>query len=343
MAAIKIELELKRPRTLALSSCECYYTLTPKSLSSRAATFIMRIMRKWSSKPRSGSPPPVSIVIATYKKPRELELVLAGYLRQTVLRKDPAGFELIIADDGSGPEIEALTRSFAAQASFPVTYLWQEDRGWGKPRMLNWATLEAQAGRIVYTDADCIPHRHFVHAHIQEAREDSVACGRRVDLFEKVSQSITLQSVQAGTLENPGFLLDKAINGEIDFGQQGLYLPYMVARALTALYRKPRLLGSNMGVHKSKVVDINGFDESFAVPGVGEDTDMQRRFELAGLKIRWITYRAVQYHLWHSLTPVGAQAHKIFEDLKGQGQARAVRGIAEFKLSTPPSSIPAKP
>lgn len=281
-------------------------------------------MKKWHSK-REGPVPPISVVLAVYNKARDLEICMDGYRRQSM--KD---FELIVADDGSKPEIEALCKKFAEIVSFPFTYLWQEDKGWGKPRMLNWAVLEARSERIVFTDGDCVPHRRFMRAHLDESRPDAVACGRRVDLFDKVSAGLTLEDIRSGKMESAAWLIRKSLAKEIDFGQQGLYLPYGAARALTFFYRAPRLLGSNMGVHKSRLLEINGFDESFTVPGVGEDTDMQRRFELAGVKIKWITYRAVQYHLWHSLTAVGKEAHAIYDNLKTLNRKTAVKGIKEF-------------
>ena len=78
------------------------------------------------------------------------------------------------------------------------------------------------------------------------------------------------------------------------------------------------------------LLEVNGFDESFNFPGIGEDTDLQRRLEKAGLSIRWITYRAIEYHLWHPLTQVGKEAHQIFDSLNSRGSKTAVKGIREF-------------
>ena len=310
---------------LALYRYECYYTSMRRGLSSTLPKKYNGLtMKKWHTR-REGPVPPISVVLAVYNKARDLELCLESYRRQSL--KD---FELILADDGSKPDIEALCKRFAESVAFPFTYLWQEDKGWGKPRMLNLAAIEARSERLVFTDGDCVPHRHFMRAHLRESRPDAVACGRRVDLFDKVSAALTLEDIRKGTLESPAWLIRKALAKEIDFGHQGLYFPYVVARGITSFYRAPRLLGSNMGVHKNRLLEINGFDETFTVPGVGEDTDMQRRFELASVKIRWITYRAVQYHLWHKLTPVGKEAHAIYDNLKSLNRKTAVKGIKEL-------------
>ena len=281
-------------------------------------------MRRWISK-QSHASPRISVVAALYNKPRELLLCLEGYRLQSF-----QDFELILADDGSMPEVDEICRNFAREVSFPITYLWQEDRGWGKLRMLNWAILEAKADYLCFTDGDCIPHRHFVKCHAEESNEKTVQCGRRVDLMEKISPAISTEDVRAGRLDCKRWLVERILKDEVDYGWKGFYLPRFLARTVASFSRKPALLGSNMSLHKKWLTEVNGFDESFTVPGIGEDTDMQRRFEMLGLKIGWITYRAIQYHLWHPLTPVGKEAHEIFESVKSRKNKTAIKGIREF-------------
>ena len=50
----------------------------------------------------------LSVVVTTYNNARGVELVLPGLERQS--RQD---FELLIADDGGGPETAALVSKFA--------------------------------------------------------------------------------------------------------------------------------------------------------------------------------------------------------------------------------------
>ena len=52
----------------------------------------------------------VSVIISTFERPRELELVLAGY----ALQDDP-DFEVIVADDGSGFATAAVITAAAHQ------------------------------------------------------------------------------------------------------------------------------------------------------------------------------------------------------------------------------------
>lgn len=289
-------------------------------------------MKKWTKNagPRR---PKASVVMAVYKKLRELELCLEGYRRQSALAADSSAFELILADDGSGPEIEAAFERFAETVSFPCTYLWQEDRGWGKLRMLNWATHAGLADRMVFTDGDCVPHRRFVEAHIDHSDPAAGYCGRRVDLMEKLGPAVTLDDVRSGRLEDRLWLAKRILGGDIEYGGQAFYLPGSLAGLAQRFSTSPRpsILGSNFGIHKKWLEAVNGFDESFGSPGLGEDTDLERRLRMAGADLRWITYRAIQFHLWHPLTRVREPARRTWEERQKQGNLEAVQGLREFR------------
>jgi len=293
-------------------------------------------VKKWSRNEdlnAGAAEPGLAAVVAAYNRPRELRLALEGYRRQSFFRNHHQEFQLILADDGSGPEVERTFSEFSDQVSFPTLYLRQEDRGWGKLRMLNRAVLECRADRVVFADADCIPHRHFLLSHFQDCGEDAVACGRRVDLTESVSRALTAEDVRGGAVESWTWLARNALKRSVDYGEQGFYLPRPIARALNAFSRnrKPTLIGSNFSISRKRLWELNGFDETFTMPGFGEDTDLERRIGQTGLKIEWITYRAIQFHLWHPLTPVGDDALRLAEDLKRKGNGAALKGLRELE------------
>lgn len=269
-------------------------------------------------------------------------MCLEGYRRQSFLSDFPDGMQLIVADDGSGPEIEEIFSKFADEVSFPTTFLHQDDYGWGKLRMLNWASLEALADRMIFTDGDCVPHRDFVRAHFENSKETTVYCGRRVDLMEKLTRTLDLPDVISGKMDSNFWLLKNIIKDEMDFGEQGFFLPQWAANFIPIFSKNsaPTLVGSNFSIHKKWLLNVNGFDESFVTPGIGEDTDLERRIKLIGLNLEWITYRAVQFHLWHPLTHVGERTHQTYESLKQKGNRTALKGINELqselmKISSP--------
>ncbi len=285
-------------------------------------------MKSWSSD--RPSHPNATLVMAVYNKPREFQMCLEGYRRQSY--RGP--WQLLLADDGSKPEIESIFEAYSKQVPFLCTYLRQEDRGWGKLRMLNAAVLESKADWMIFTDGDCVPHQHFLRAHTGHAEEKTVLCGRRVDLMEEISKPLTPEDVSNGKLDSLSWFFPNYLKDKMDFGQQGIYIPRFLADFFNPYWRKtaPSLLGSNMSLHKKWLMEVNGFDEAFDRPGFGEDTDLERRLKMLGLKFKWITHQAIQYHVWHDLTTVN-RSIETFEKLKQSNNRRATIGIDELKKS----------
>ena len=59
------------------------------------------------------------------------------------------------------------------------------------------------------------------------------------------------------------------------------------------------LIGCKFLLHKNDMLDVNGFDERYELPSIGEDTDTEYRLVLNGVKTRSLNNIAVQYHLYH--------------------------------------------
>ena len=263
-----------------------------------------------------------SVVLAFYNKVDYLKLVFAGLEGQTF--KD---FEVIIADDGSSPfvveEIELMARS----ASFPVIHLWQEDRGFRKNRMLNRAVDAAGSNYIIFIDADCVPHPVFIEEHLNYAEPNFCLTGRRVNLSENFTKKLTPERIKRGFLENEKFLLiiDGLFGGSFDV-EKGFYFR---SPALREYFNKKKrgLLGCNFSIHKEDLVKINGFDERYEAPSIGEDSDIQYRLELNGTGIKSLNNIAVQYHLYHKLQERPVENLELFNKVKESGVAFTPFGI----------------
>jgi hypothetical protein len=65
---------------------------------------------------------------------------------------------------------------------------------------------------------------------------------------------------------------------------------------------KPKLFSGDVGVWRSDVERVNGFDERFQGWG-GEDDDLRTRLLQAGVRMRSIRHLTVSYHLWHEADP----------------------------------------
>ena len=98
----------------------------------------------------------------------------------------------------------------------------------------------------------------------------------------------------------------------------------------TILLRSARgMLGANFSAWKRDLVAINGFDELYDGPGCGEDSDVQYRLSLIGVRGRSLRNLAVQYHLWHPRTAVSDACWDRFQEVKKTQEARCVYGLEQ--------------
>jgi glycosyltransferase involved in cell wall biosynthesis len=263
-----------------------------------------------------------SVIISVYNKPEYLKLVLAGLQRQTF--KD---FEIIIADDGSGEgfvgEVEMLSRKI----DYPLIHLWQEDKGFRKNKILNRAIVTSDSDYLVFIDGDCVPHNNFVKEHFENRQKGVCLTGRRVNLSQRVTNYLNEENVFSGFLEKKKLLLiaDGIIGYSTDI-EKGFYFKNKFIRKLFNK-KKRGLLGCNFSIHKNDLIAVNGFDERYEAPSVGEDSDVQFRLELNKIKVKTLNNIAVQYHLYHNILPRPANNMKIFINVKTSNEYFTQYGI----------------
>lgn len=272
--------------------------------------------------------PEVSVILSFYNKIDYLKLVLAGFAVQSF--KD---FEIIIADDGSKPEVVAGLEELFKRYHIKITHLWQEDKGFRKNRILNKAIEVAGSDYLVFSDADCIPHSKFVEEHYHNREDKTVLAGRRVNLSEKITENLSVEKIESYYLERKfGSLILDGIFGKSAYVEKGIYLKNKFLRKL-ANKKQRGLLGSNFSIHKKDLLEINGFDERYKAPSIGEDSDVQYRLELNGVKVKSLNNIAIQYHLYHKLLPRPQENLDLFERVKSENSAFTKYGI--FKTEMP--------
>lgn len=266
--------------------------------------------------------PSLTLVIAVYNKPENLRLVLAGCSRQSF-----TDFEVVVADDGSGPEIAQVIEEARLRYTFPILHLWHEDRGWRKNTMLNNGIRAARGGHIVFTDGDCIPGLHFLRDHWDEREDGKVLFGRRVETSERWSRKLTIEKVLSGRFERYGIRewMD-GLQGKSLRVEDGVRVPVRLLRRL--LRRTARsMLGSNFSAARKDLLAVNGFDELYNGPGCGEDSDIEYRLSLTGVTGKSLRNLAIQYHIYHPRTLVSDACWDRFQEVKRRAVARCEFGL----------------
>jgi glycosyltransferase involved in cell wall biosynthesis len=266
-----------------------------------------------------------SILVATYEHPDFLRRTLLGFSRQTV-----QNFELIVCDDGSGPEIERVISGFLPRFSGRLTHCKHAKSGFRKCRILNEGILKTRTDYLVFIDADCIPHSRFMEEHLLCRASETYLVGRRVQLGEKLTAQLADDDVASGRLESVWWtLLPWLLRGQIRHMEAGIYLSS--DSQTNGSPKAPPLKGCNFSCWKSDMTKINGFNEDFVAPGGGEDDDIDRRLRLIGLRGKSVKNAAICYHQYHKLVPRGATGGELCRLLAEQGIAICERGLRQHR------------
>lgn len=233
----------------------------------------------------------VSVIISTYNEPDWLEKALWGWDAQS-----ERGFELIVADDGSGPETAERIERLRGETGLQIRHVWQEDRGFRKSAILNRA-IEAAAGEyLVFSDGDCIPRADFLATHIRLARPGCYLSGGYVKLPRAVSEAITREDVREGRPFDIAWL--DAHGVERTRGH--LLLNAHPARGVLLNLlspTRPTWNGHNASGWKADLVAVNGFNEQMGYGG--QDRELGYRLVNNGVRPRRIRFSTVCAHLEH--------------------------------------------
>lgn len=235
--------------------------------------------------------PTISVVVTTYNRPDALTCVIEACFAQ-----DDQNFEIIIADDGSGHNTQQAIAALQARAPMPLRHVWQEDLGFRAARARNLGTLDARGDYIVFLDGDCVPQRDFISQHRKLAQRGYLVSGSRILLSEQatartLSQHIDLQSL---TLAQK---LSWRARGDTNKVLQLLATwPDLWRTSKRFTWR--RIKSCNLGVWRSDLDMVNGFDESFLGWG-HEDSDLVVRLFNAGVMRKDGAFSTEVFHLWH--------------------------------------------
>ncbi len=267
----------------------------------------------------------ISVVVATYNRPDALAAVLRSLGKQ-----DDSDFEVVVADDGSGADTEAVVQR--AQATFPgpLSHVWQEDTGFRLAAARNRATAQAHGDYLIYLDGDCIVRHHFVRAHRVLAERGWCVAGGRVLLGE----TFTRAALTDGTaIEDWGIAnaAIAAIQGKVNRASSLPWLPLGPLRRLGSR-RWQHLRGCNFSAFRADIERVNGFDECFQGWGF-EDSDFAARLIESGARLKNGRLATNVYHLWHRENDRALHGAN-WERLQARIQSRATRaqiGLDQYR------------
>ncbi len=227
----------------------------------------------------------ISIIVTTYNRPSMLHKVLEALGHQTRFAD-----EVIVADDGSGPDTAEMIQQFMDQAPYPLYHVRHEDRGFRLAEIRNQAIIKSSGTYLIFMDGDCIPGKHFIKDHEIIAEKGCFFQGKRILIKEKLTQDFNHK--QANRFLS---LLKNALTGKISNAHHLIRLPVLPGHYTTGL---GGMRGCNMAFFKKDLLAINGFNQDFKGWG-REDSEIAVRLYKYGLRRKEHPFMAVCFHLWH--------------------------------------------
>jgi glycosyltransferase involved in cell wall biosynthesis len=232
-----------------------------------------------------------SIVISTYNNTEWLEKVLFGYNNQTYRL-----FEMIIADDGSGPETKELLDRMQQDVFFPIVHVWHEDKGFQKSQILNKAILHCNTPYTIMSDGDCIPRKDFVEQHVKYREEGYFLSGGYFMLPMGISKKITKEDIYLERCFNLKWLKENGLKPS--FKNNKLTTKAIKASILNLITpTNASWNGHNASGWTQDIIDVNGLNEEMQYGG--QDRELGERLVNAGTKSKQIRYHAIVVHLDH--------------------------------------------
>jgi glycosyltransferase involved in cell wall biosynthesis len=264
----------------------------------------------------------VSVIVATYNRPDALAVVLRSLSRQS-----DRDFEVIVADDGSGPATARVITEWASRLSVPLKHVWHDDRGFRLAEIRNRAIRAAAGGYCVFLDGDCLARPDFVAMHRRLAEPGWFVTGNRILLSRELTERILKNGLEP---EQWGFASFVSAHSRRGINR---FAPLLALRL--GLFRKlhPRrwqgARGSNMAFWRADLEAVDGFDSAFTGWG-REDSDIFVRMIRAGIRRKDGRFGPGVLHLWHPEADRTrlADNDRQLESLLASERVRAQRGLS---------------
>lgn len=224
----------------------------------------------------------ISLLISTYERPDSLAAVLRSVERQSL-----RPHQVVIGDDGSGPETAAVANA-ARERGLPLRHTWLKHDGFRAGRMRNHAAAFADGDYLVIVDDDMLLHRDFLADHLAAATKGFFVQGSRALLGEPPSREALASASYWPGLATP------------DVGnRKNLVHSRLLSRLMSGEAAGLRGIRTcNFAVWREDFVRVNGFNEDFVGWG-REDSEFAVRLLNSGVRRRNLRFAALACHIHH--------------------------------------------
>jgi glycosyltransferase involved in cell wall biosynthesis len=233
----------------------------------------------------------ISIVVSTFDRADALDAVLRSLARQSDRR-----FEVVIADDGSGPGTAALVEQWKPRLGALLSHVWHEHRGFRAAEIRNRAIRAIRGDYCIFLDGDCLVRCDYVAIHRRLAERGWFVTGNRALLAGSLTDAVLRQRVEVERW-GAGAWISQRLKGGLNRLSPVLHLPLGPLRKMRPMAWEGAR-SCNLAVWRFDLDRIDGFDASFTGWG-REDSDLLVRLLHAGVRRKDGSFATGVLHLWH--------------------------------------------
>ncbi len=263
------------------------------------------------------------MIVATYEWPEALDAVLFALSEQS-----DRDFEVVVADDGSGPETAATVERWSDRFGGRLRHVRQDDAGYRLARVKNLGARASSGDFLAMIDGDSVPRRGFVEAMRTSALPGWFLGGKRLELSRELSGRVLSERLPVHRWSLGRWLRERAHVCPLAAltprdrrrpGRNGLpeFVPH------TERY------GFLFGVHRQDFDRVNGFDMRYEGWGE-EDIDLAVRLRRLGLRCGWPGPQGTLLHLWHESRKGPRPNIGLLEETRSSDRLEAVSGLREL-------------
>jgi len=277
----------------------------------------------------------ISVIVPTYDREDALDAVLRGLSRQS-----DRGFEVVVADDGSGPATAAVVERWKNACGDGLGYVRHEHRGFRLSELRNRGIRASRGAYCVFLDGDCIPRADFIAAHRSLAERGWFVAGNRVLLSRELTERVLRDGMTTLTL---GDAVRERWHGGVNRLAPALRLPLGPLRKLRPrAWRGAR--SCNLAVWRADLDRVDGFDAAFSGWGL-EDSDLLVRLLHAGVRRKDGMWATGVLHLWHPKDDRSGlpDNQRRLDAVIASDRVRAERGMSDLADAPAPAARTAAP
>jgi glycosyltransferase involved in cell wall biosynthesis len=233
----------------------------------------------------------ISIILTTYNRPDALDAALRALAGQSDLN-----FEIVVADDGSGPETADVIDNWVSRLPVTVKHVWQEHRGFRGAEIRNRGIAASSGYYCIFLDGDCLARADFVATHRRLCEPGWFVAGNRILLSRKLTEDVLVGGVPVETWDFSR-LARQWLCGNVNRLLPAVSLPL---GPLRKAHRNDweNAKTCNLAVSRRDLDRVDGFDASYRGWG-REDSDLVVRLLHTGVHRKDGRFATGVLHLWH--------------------------------------------